>query len=66
MNGNIYNGIVLSIENNAAKVAPIDNINLISQNIKIADYLDAAQIQKGTRVAYIQFNDDTGIIIAKL
>lgn len=66
MSGNIYNGIVLSIENNTAKVAPIDNINLISQNIKFADYLDTAQIQKGTRVAYIQFNDDTGIIITKL
>ena len=66
MSGNIYNGVVLSIDNNTAKVAPIDNINLISQTIKIADYLDATEIQKGTRVAYIQFNDGTGIIIAKL
>ena len=66
MDGNIKKGTVLSIEGQKARVAPTSNIELVSQSIQIAEYIDAAKLTKGSAVAYVIFEDQTGLIFAKL
>lgn len=66
MDGIITKGVILSIEGNAAKVAPMNNTSLVSQNIQIADYIDVATLKKGAAVAYVCFEDETGLIFARL
>lgn len=66
MEGVIKKGIVLSIEGNNARVAPMNNIDLVSPNIKLAEYIDADVIVKGASVAYVIFEDMTGLIFARL
>lgn len=66
MDGNIKKGTVLSIEGQKARVAPMSNIELVSQSIQIAEYIDAAKLTKGSTVAYVIFEDQTGLIFAKL
>ena len=39
---------------------------LVSPNIQIADNIDAATLKKGAAVAYVCFEDDTGLIFATL
>lgn len=62
----VSKGIVMSIKDKVARVAPITNTNLILSNIKIADYIDDTTINKGTRVAYVCFEDATGLILSKM
>lgn len=66
MDGNIKKGTVLTVEGQTARVAPMSNIDLVSQNIQIAEYIDAAKLAKGSAVAYVIFEDETGLIFAKL
>lgn len=66
MDGNIKKGTVLSIEGKKARVAPTSNIELVSRSIRIAEYIDAADLTKGSAVAYVIFEDQTGLIFAKL
>ena len=66
MDGNIKKGTVLSIEGQTARVAPTSNIELVSQSIQIAKYIDAAELTKGSAVAYVIFEDQTGLVFAKL
>ena len=66
MDGNIKKGTVLSVEGQKARVAPTSNIELVSQSIQIAEYIDAAELTKGSAVAYVIFEDQTGLIFAKL
>lgn len=66
MDGNIKKGTVLSIEGQTARVAPMSNIELVSQNIQIAEYIDTEKMTKGSTVAYVIFEDQTGLIFAKL
>lgn len=65
MDGNIKKGTVLSIEGQKARVAPTSNIELVSQSIQIAEYI-TAELTKGSAVAYVIFEDQTGLIFAKL
>ena len=65
MDGTINKGVILSIEGNTAKVAPMKDTRLVSPNIQIADNIDAATLKKGA-VAYVCFEDDTGLIFATL
>lgn len=39
---------------------------LVFPNIQIADNIDAATLKKGAAVAYVCFEDDTGLIFATL
>ena len=66
MDGTINKGVILSIEGNTAKVAPMKDTRLVSPNIQIADNIDAATLKKGAAVAYVCFEDDTGLIFATL
>lgn len=66
MDGNIKKGTVLSVEGQTARVAPMSNIELVSQSIQISEYIDAAELAKGSAVAYVIFEDETGLIFAKL
>ena len=58
--------VILSIEGSTAKVAPMKDTRLVSPNIQIADNIDAATLKKGAAVAYVCFEDDTGLIFATL
>lgn len=62
----IKKGSILSIDGNKARVAPINNINLVSPSIMIANYINLELINKGTMVAYVMFEDNTGLIFAVL
>lgn len=66
MNGIIKKGTVLSIEGKTARVAPMSNIELVSQSIQIADYIDIETLTKGSSVAYVLFEDSAGLVFAKL
>lgn len=66
MDGIIKKGTVLSIEGKTARVAPMSNIELVSQSIQIADYIDSEALTKGAAVAYVLFEDSTGLVFAKL
>lgn len=66
MDGIIKKGTVLSIEGKMARVAPMSNIELVSQSIQIADYIDSETLTKGSAVAYVLFEDSTGLVFAKL
>lgn len=66
MDGVIKKGTVLSIEGNKARVAPMNNPELVSPSVQIADYIDAEELTKGSPVAYALFEDMTGLIFAKL
>lgn len=66
MDGTINKGVILSIEGNTAKVAPMKDTRLVSPNIQIADNIDEATLKKGAAVAYVCFEDDTGLIFATL
>lgn len=66
MDGVIKKGTVLSIEGNKARVAPMNNPELVSPNVQIADYIDTEELTKGSPVAYALFEDMTGLIFAKL
>lgn len=66
MDGIIKKGTVLSIEGKTARVAPMSNIELVSQSIQIADYIDSETLTKGSAVAYVLFEDSTGLVFAKL
>lgn len=46
MDGTITKGVILSIEGNTAKVAPMKDTRLVSPNIQIADNIDAATLKK--------------------
>lgn len=46
MDGTINKGVILSIEGNTAKVAPMKDTRLVSPNIQIADNIDAATLKK--------------------
>lgn len=59
MDGTITKGVILSIEGNTAKVAPMKDTRLVSPNIQIADNIDAGNAEKGAAVAYVCFEDDT-------
>lgn len=66
MDGIIKKGMVLSIEGKTARVAPMSNTELVSQSIQIADYIDNETLTKGSAVAYVLFEDSTGLVFAKL
>ncbi len=66
MDGNIRKGIVLSVEGQKVRVAPMSNIGLVSPNIQIAKHIDASELVKGSVVAYVIFDDYTGIVFEKL
>ena len=66
MEGIITKGVILSIEGKTAKVAPMSNTKLVSPYIQIADYIDEATLKKGAAVAYVCFEDETGLIFSKL
>lgn len=66
MDGTINKGVILNVEGKTAKVAPMSNTSLVSPNIQIANYIDAATLKKGAAVAYVCFEDETGLIFAKL
>ena len=66
MDGTINKGVILSIEGNTAKVAPMTDTRLVSPNIQIADNIDAAPQKNGAAVADVCFADDTGLIFATL
>lgn len=48
MDGTINKGVILSIEGNTAKVAPMKDTRLVSPNIQIADNIDAATLKKAS------------------
>ncbi len=66
MDGIIKKGTVLSVDGKTARVAPMSNIDLVSQHIQIADYIDANTVEKGSVVVYVLFEDATGLVFAKL
>lgn len=66
MDGAIKKGVVLSVEGKTARVAPMNNIELVSPEIQIADFIGDGVLTKGTAVAYVLFEDATGLILAKL
>lgn len=66
MAGKIKKGTVLSIEGNKAKVAPSDNLNLVSRALYIPDYINPLDLNKGSEVAYAIFDDTTGVILSKM
>lgn len=66
MDGIINKGVILSVEGKTAKVAPMKDTRLVSPNIQIADNIDTAKLKKGTAVAYVCFEDDTGLVFATL
>lgn len=66
MDGIINKGVILSAESKTAKVAPMNNTSLVSPSIQVADYIDETKLKKGTAVAYVCFEDDTGLVFAIL
>lgn len=66
MDGAIKKGVVLSVEGKTARVAPMNNIELVSPEIQIADFIGDRVLTKGTTVAYVLFDDATGLIFEKL
>lgn len=65
-----YKGRVLSIgtDENAGKikVAPIEDIDAVSPFLPIPSYLQSEKIEKGDSVAYLLFQDGSGVILAKM
>ncbi len=68
MEGRMTKGKILSIteDGKLARVAPIDNIDLVSPYIAISTSITAGSAHKGDTVVYCLFTDATGIIISKL
>lgn len=66
MDGVIKKGSVLSIDGNKARVAPINNIDLVSPSVMIAEHIYPESINKGAIVSYVMFEDNTGLIFAVL
>lgn len=68
MEGRMTKGKVLSISEDGklARVAPVDNIDLVSPYIAINTSIAAGSIAKDDTVAYCLFSDATGLIISKL
>ena len=57
MDGTITKGVILSIEGNTAKVAPMKDTRLVSPNIQIADNIDAASINLVEVFVFVFFED---------
>ncbi len=66
MNGEINKGKVLSIDGRRAKVAPIDNIDLVSRELTIPDYIEGDTIHKDDDVVFCVFPDLSGVILSKM
>ena len=66
MIGEIRKGRVLSINGKRARVAPLNNIDLVSPNIQIAGQINPVDLNKNSIVLYVMFEDCTGIILEKL
>lgn len=63
MTGNIYKGKVLTIDGNIAKVAPADDIDLVSRSVKVSERVE--NLKKDDDVIFCIFPDNTGMIIEK-
>jgi hypothetical protein len=64
MAGTVYKGVILSIQGYSAKVAPQNNMNLVTRPLVIPEHLRNIEITKGTIVVYAVFEDTTGIILS--
>lgn len=64
MAGNVYKGVILSKQGYTAKVAPQNNLNLVTRPLMIPEHLRSVEITKGTIVVYAVFDDTTGIILS--
>lgn len=74
----VYKGIITSIKENKAKVAPVDDMEAVSRYITIPTvsfikcvysglpHEQTMTVQKGDTVAYALFNDGSGVILAKM
>ena len=66
MDGRIIKGRVLSIEGRTVKAAPADNIDNVSPEIDLAEWIKDGEVAKEDVIAYCLFQDNTGLVIAKL
>lgn len=62
----VKKGRILSFLDNKASVSPIDDINKITLSVNIPEYIDTESLSIGDDVAYVVFEDLSGIILSKL
>lgn len=62
----IQKGIVLSQSDNKVRVQAVTLTNTVSPLIALAAHLRGQVIAKGTKVAYVMFDDGTGLVIDKM
>lgn len=62
----IQKGKITSIEKNKARVISSIKKGDVSKPLKIADGIDTANLSKGMEVAYVVFEDMSGIILSTL
>lgn len=65
--GNIFKGKIAAIENNAARVVPSEAGAKPTAKIVIPWHLRGASgnLQKGTPVVYVEFDDGTGLLLGR-
>jgi hypothetical protein len=65
---NVIKGVVVTVDGNRVRVSPGDARSRKSLPMAIPWFLRSGSgvLQKGTEVAYVLFNDQTGIILGRM
>ena len=65
--GQINKGKIASIEENTARVVPLDASARPTAKITIPWHLrgDTGKLEKGTEVVYVEFDDATGLLLGR-
>lgn len=66
--GLINKGMIASISGNTARVVPADENTRPTATITIPRHLrgDIGNLQKGTEVVYVEFDDFTGLLLGRM
>lgn len=62
----VKKGTVTTIEGNKARVMSAIKEGDITRPLVLAKGIDAEELKKGSEVAYVVFEDMTGVILAKM
>ena len=62
----VQKGTVTAVDGNKARVMSTIKEGDITRPLPLANGIDAEELQKGSEVAYVVFEDMTGIILAKM
>lgn len=62
----VQKGIVLAQKEDKVRVQSVNLKNTVSPMITVAAHLKGQILDKGTKVAYVIFDDGTGLVIDKM